>query len=140
MSETPPPAPNPTPDPVPGAAGAVADPADVEKNKVMAILAYLWILVLVPIFAAKDSPFARYHANQGLILLIAFIALYIVFGILGMIVAFIPVIQACACAFFPLIGLLSLAHLVLIILGMVNAANGKMQPIPVIGTLFTILK
>ena len=143
MSETPPPTPNPTPDPIPDpipTTGLVADPADVEKNKVMAILAYLWILVLVPIFAAKDSKFARYHANQGLILLIVFIALYIVLGILGAIVAFIPVVQMCACAFLPLIGLFSLAHLVLAILGIVNAANGKMQPLPVVGTLFTILK
>jgi uncharacterized membrane protein len=140
MSETPPPAPNSTPDPVPTTTGSIADPADVEKNKVMAILAYLWLLVLIPIFAAKDSRFARYHANQGLLLLIAFFVLYVVLGILGAIIAFIPVVQACACAVIPLMGLLSLANLVLVILGIVNAANGKMQPLPVIGTLFTILK
>ena len=40
-------------------------------NKVMAILSYFGILVLIPIFAAKDDAFARYHANQGLVLLIA---------------------------------------------------------------------
>ena len=40
------------------------DAEDAEKNKVMGILAYLGILVLVPILAAKDSPFAKYHANQ----------------------------------------------------------------------------
>lgn len=42
------------------------DKADVEQNKVMAILAYFGILVLIPILAAKDSKFARFHANQGL--------------------------------------------------------------------------
>ena len=41
---------------------------DIEKNKVMAVLAYFGILVLIPIFAAKDSKFARFHANQGLVL------------------------------------------------------------------------
>lgn len=35
------------------------DKADVEQNKVMAILAYFGILVLIPILAAKDSKFAR---------------------------------------------------------------------------------
>ena len=34
---------------------------DIEQNKVMAILAYFGILVLIPIFAAKESKFARCH-------------------------------------------------------------------------------
>lgn len=41
------------------------DPRDIQNNKVMAILAYFGILVLIPIFAAKESKFARFHANQG---------------------------------------------------------------------------
>ena len=47
------------------------DKNDIEQNRVMAILAYLGILVIIPIAAAKNSKFATYHANQGLILLIA---------------------------------------------------------------------
>ena len=47
------------------------DPRDIEQNKLMAILAYLGILVIIPILAAKESKFARFHSNQGLILLIA---------------------------------------------------------------------
>ena len=43
---------------------------DIQNNKTMAILAYIGILVLIPIFAAKESKFARFHANQGLVLLI----------------------------------------------------------------------
>ena len=43
-------------------------PQDIAQNKAMAILAYLGILVLIPIFAAKNSAFAKFHANQGLIL------------------------------------------------------------------------
>jgi|GEM_PF-4342849 len=42
------------------------DKADVEQNKVMAILAYFGILVLIPILAAKDSKFARFHAQPRL--------------------------------------------------------------------------
>ena len=44
---------------------------DVESNKAMAVLSYLGILVLVPLVGAKNSPFARFHTNQGLILCIA---------------------------------------------------------------------
>ena len=39
----------------------------MENNKLMGILSYIGILVLIPIFAAKDDPFVRYHANQGLV-------------------------------------------------------------------------
>lgn len=42
------------------------DPMDIKENKVMAVLAYIGLLVLVPIFAAKDSKYARFHATQGL--------------------------------------------------------------------------
>ena len=36
---------------------------DIEKNKIMAVLAY--IIFLIPLLAAKDSPFAKFHTNQG---------------------------------------------------------------------------
>jgi uncharacterized membrane protein len=140
MTDTPPPTPNnPVPDSNP-TTGPVADPADVEKNKIMGILAYLSFLVLVPIFAAKDSPFARYHANQGLILLITAVVGVIALGVAGAIIAFVPIVQVCACAVIPIIWLYALACMALAIIGIINAANGKMKPLPVIGTLFTILK
>ena len=44
--------------------------ADIESNKVYALLSYIGILFLVPIIAAPKSKFARYHANQGLTLFI----------------------------------------------------------------------
>ena len=40
------------------------DAQDITSNKAMAILAYFGPLVLIPIFAAKQSKFARYHSNQ----------------------------------------------------------------------------
>ena len=100
------------------------NPADVEKNKIFAILAYLGILFLVPLLAAKESPFAMYHANQGLILFLFAIAL----GVVGAI---------------PVIGLISLLgwipHLIFMVMGIINAANGRMKPLPLIGGI-TILK
>ena len=48
---------------------------DIEQNKVMALLAYLGLLFLVPMFAAPNSKFARYHTNQGLVLCLAAVAL-----------------------------------------------------------------
>lgn len=101
------------------AAGVQAeDTADIVNNKAMAILAY--ILFLIPLLAAKDSKFAMYHANQGLTLFIVGIGSQIILH-------FIPFIGGL------LASLMSLAVLAFMLLGIINAANGQMKPLPVIG-------
>lgn len=98
---------------VPGYAYATGpNPADVEKNKVFAILAYLGLLFLVPLLAAKDSPFAMYHANQGLLLFI-----------MSLVLGFIPFVNIVA----------FIVILIFMIMGIINAANGLMKPLPLIG-------
>lgn len=106
--------------------------ADIEKNKVMGVLAYLSWLVLIPIFAAKDSKFARFHVNQGLVLAIAEFALIVLSGLLSQ----IPVI-----GFFIgiIFGLVNIAFFVVSIIGIINAATGKAKELPVIGK-FRIFK
>ncbi len=108
-----------------------ADNRDVEENKVMAILAYFGILALIPLFAAKESPFARYHTNQGLVLAIACIA----FGIVCGIVSAILVAISWRLAFIGsiLLSLVGLAFTVLAIIGIINAAQGRNQELPIIG-------
>jgi len=119
-----------------------ANPNDAEQNKGMAILAY--ILFFIPLLAGahKTSEFVKYHTNQGIILVLFYIALGIVIGILT---AIIGAIAAATLSFgliliIPtILGLLWLIPLVLVIIGIVNAATGKMKPVPIIGK-FTILK
>lgn len=112
---------------------------DVNQNKVYGILAYFGILVLVPILAAKDSLYARFHANQGLILLISEFALNIV----GRIIRF-----ALKVATFGLINdvvntIVSLAisaiTIVYLVIGIINACSGEAKRLPIIGG-FTLLK
>jgi uncharacterized membrane protein len=123
-----------------------ADPvADANANKVYGILAYIGILVLVSIFAApKESRYSRFHANQGLVLLIADVGGSIAIGIIsGILTAIIAINWVLAVPFGIIIGLLWTAYgvgiLVLVILGIVNAAKGEQKPLPIIGK-FTILK
>ncbi len=112
------------------------DQNDIEKNKAMAVLAYLGILVLVPIFAAKDSPFARFHANQGLILCISAIAYGILYSILS---TFILFISWRLYFLVSILGFVGIIFLVLCIIGIINAVNGQAKELPVIGK-FQILK
>ena len=91
----------------------------MESNKIMAAISYIWILFLVPLFAAKDDAFARFHANQGLLLFIASIIL----GIISIIPFVGPIISA--------IG--GIVTFVFMILGIINALKGEMKPLPFIG-------
>ncbi|MBQ9945589.1 MAG: zinc ribbon domain-containing protein [Clostridia bacterium] len=99
------------------------DKADIEKNKIMAVLAY--IIFLIPLIAAKESPFARFHTNQGLLLVIA--------AVISSVIAAIPVIGWIIA---PVIGI---AVTVLAVIGILNALNGKAKELPLIGK-FRILK
>ena len=117
---------------------------DVNNNKLFAVLAYLGILVLVPIFGAKNSKFARFHANQGIILFIIQICYLILKSIFSSIVSalavngvFVPYIITLIITL--IFSLLSIALLVFSIIGIVNAARGQKKELPVIGN-FTILK
>ncbi len=112
------------------------DANDVAQNKVMGILAYIGILFLVPLFAAKNSPYARFHANQGLVLCIASVAYSIVYAILAVILVWIPVIGWITIG---LLGLVSIVFLVFVILGIINACSGEVKTLPIIGGI-TILK
>lgn len=112
-----------------------ADPKkDAEDNKLMGILAYLSILVLVPILAAPNSKFARFHANQGLLLLIGEAAWSVIHGVLSTIFALIglPVLAT-------VLSLFDLVFLVFMIIGIVNVCNGEEKELPVFGQ-YRILK
>ena len=125
--------------------GAAAGPpaaSDAQNNKAMGILAYLGILVLVPLFAARESQFARYHANQGLVLALAEVAFGIVYSIIvGILTAALLSTGAWGlCSVLTtILGLLWFVFLVLAIIGIVNAVNGRCRPLPVIGRI-TLLK
>ena len=92
------------------------DAADINDNKVMAILCYLGWLILIPLIASK-SRYVKFHANQGLILFIA--------GFLSII---------------PLVGwVISIVAFILAILGIINAINGRAKQLPIIGK-FSLIK
>lgn len=106
------------------------DVNDIENNKIMGILAYIAILVFVPIFAAPNSKFARFHAGQGLTLFIFEVVYSLIMTLIGLTVGRIPVAGPIIVA---LLGLIGLAFLILAIFGIVNVVNGKAKELPIIG-------
>lgn len=109
------------------------DRKDIDDNKAFSILAYIGFLVLVPLFAAKESKFARFHTNQGLILLIC----EIIASILSTVFWIIPVVGQLLSL---LIGLpVYLVTVAFMVVGIINAAKGKAKELPFIGQ-FKLIK
>lgn len=101
-----------------------ATPEDVEKNKTMAMLAYL--VFFIPLLTdSKDSPFAKFHANQSLLIFMAGFALSLIsMGLITLIIT-IPG---------------SFALFIFWIMGIMSASNGEMKEVPLIGKIHILDK
>ena len=109
------------------------DPQDINNNKGMSVLAYIGFLFLVPLLACPNSKFARYHTNQGLVLFLLEFALGAVTGIIGI----IPIAGLIIGGLLSAVG--GIFTLVLMIMGIINAAQGQAKELPLIGKI-TLLK
>lgn len=102
----------------PQAAGVQAPPTG-EKNTGMAIIAYL--LFFVPLLAGEKSEFVKYHTNQGLILFLFSLGVSVIGSV-------VPIL-----GWFLILPFGTIMVLVLLVMGILNAVNGEMKPLPVIG-------
>lgn len=94
---------------------------DIQKNKGMAILAYIIFFVPLLVDGAKDSPFVKFHVNQGLLLVLGYLAL----SVIGMV---------------PILGWIIsvLGWLVLVVIHLITligAANGQAKKLPLLGDI-----
>ena len=94
---------------------------DAQENKLIAAISYLSILCLVGLLGKKDSVFVQHHAKQGLVLFVIEIGL--------MVVNIIPILGQIIWLFG------SIAVMVLAIMGIINAVQGKNADLPLIGDL-----
>ena len=93
--------------------------AGPHKNVLMAILAYLGPLVLVSYIVAKTDPFVKFHIQQGLVLFVIEVVVWLIGMFLWQL--------------WELLNLIDLAVLVLAIIGIVYAAQGKETKLPLVG-------
>ena len=98
-------------------------PGGAKQNTVMIVLAYLWILALVPLLVEKEDKEVQWHAKHGLVILVAEIAV----GILMAILTSLPVIGVVGCAIYPLLWIVDLVLRVVLI---VKALKGERFIIP----------
>lgn len=113
------------------------DAADAQNNKAMGILAYFGILFLIPMFAAKDSKFAQFHARQGLTLCVFEVAYSILTAIIkGILWNILPwAMFGIYTTVSYIFSVASIFFLVVAIIGIVNAAKGESKELPLIGKI-----
>jgi len=91
-----------------------------QEKRVIAALSYIWVLCLIPLLTRKNDEYCQFHAKQGLVLFIGSFAVMV----LGMI---------------PILGWLIvlpfgwLLIVILSILGIINALQGKKWEMPFLG-------
>ncbi|WP_025142584.1 DUF4870 domain-containing protein [Pedobacter jeongneungensis] len=98
------------------------------NNKSLAIISYITIIGwLIAYFIGKDKADAllKYHLRQSLGLAIVNIIFSVVLNIVA---TMIPSLS--------FLGLIGFVFIILWIMGMINAANGAMKPVPLIGKMF----
>ena len=88
-----------------------ANPQDkeIEEGRPFALLSYLWILCLVPLFLKRDNRFAVFHGKQGLVLFMG----EVVTSILGILPVGGWVIFFAGSALFGILSLMGLLHVLL---------------------------
>lgn len=116
---------------------------DIEANKGPALLSYFGLLVLIPIFAAKHSPYARYHANQGLVLFVGMLVWAVIDGavtallraLLGNALGLWGMYSLCGTA----LNIVYAGFSILAVIGIINVLNERAKELPIIGK-YKILK
>jgi uncharacterized membrane protein len=120
------------------------DNKEIEAGKGMAILSY--IIAIIPYFAEKNNKFARFHAVQGLNILIVAVGYAIIVTILTSILTgiaistfnpgllgFVGILSLILALGYALIGILDLV-------GLIYAATGKAQEVPILGKIKIVKK
>ena len=106
--------------------GSGAGSGGVDDHKVMAIVGYIvTFLFFIPLLSeAKHNAFAKHHANQQLNLLLLWVVGQVASGALAFVIIGIF-----------LLPLVVIAGVILMIMGIINATQGNMKSLPVIGKL-----
>lgn len=103
-------------------------PSSGKPNTAMVVIAY--IIFFIPLLTgdAKKDAFVKYHTKQGLVLFLLVVVLNIIDWIMPFYI------------WWTINWILSLGTLILLIIGISNAASGKKQPLPLIGKFADIFK
>jgi uncharacterized membrane protein len=97
---------------------------DIDTNKTMGIIAYFIFFLPLLVEPAKNSPYAKFHVNNMVLIILGNIAIWIIglLPLLGWLAAFVG----------------GIALFVFWIIGLIGAINGEAKKLPLIGDIVII--
>ncbi|GAB4148124.1 MAG: hypothetical protein Fur0041_21830 [Bacteroidia bacterium] len=102
------------------------DQQDIENGKTIAIISYItiigWIVAYI-MHSNNKTKYGAYHLRQSLGLFVFGFACGVLMAVMTFMLFFIAFLMP----------VFQIGVLILLILGIINAAGGKMQPLPIIG-------
>ena len=108
-------------------------PDDIKMNQASGIFASFPVLFWLPLVIAKDSPYGKFCANQGLILFVLNLTLNFAAGILRTVWSHIPLIGGILSLIISLAVFAATTGAFLLLL--ISACQGKARKIPLIGNM-----
>lgn len=125
----PPTPPSSTPPPPPPGGGAPPPPAGTgpgdSDRQLMIVLAYLWVLVLIPYLTKKEDEEVQWHSRQGIVLSVAELVVYVVLTVLTS-------LPAIGCIVVFLWAPVFLIALVVRIIALLKGVQGERWAIPLV--------
>ncbi len=108
---------------------------DIEENKGIAWLAYVGILFIVPMYGGADSPYASFHARQGMLLFIDEIIVLLLVLVANVLAGcgILPEVMRPLRSILYVVFLLSTIFYVCF--GIINTVKGKAKELPIIGRM-----
>lgn len=106
------------------------DNRDSSNEKLLAAMAYLGILAVVPFFMEKKTQFVRFHLGQGVTLFAAEILYGIMYQFLAVTVL---MVSWRLYLIIRIAGYAAFVFPVLSVIGIINVVNGQEKELPVIG-------
>jgi uncharacterized membrane protein len=107
-------------------------------NKTMALVSYItpigWLISFFSYKGQEKNSLVSYHLKQSFGLIMVSIVLWFAMWFLLFFLAFISLSLVLTLSW--LYNLVSLAFLVLMIIGIINASKGEEKPLPIIGKMF----
>lgn len=106
---------------------------EIQKGGFLSVLCYLWIFVLIPVFAAKDSGYVRFHRRQGVLLFIIqtvyAVTISLILGLCRAAVGNLGVVIVGALLYAGLTALFAAS-----VFGIINALKGRAKELPYVGS------
>lgn len=106
---------------------------DILSNKIFAIFAYLGPLVLITIFGASNSKYARFHASQGINLLVCEVIYSMAYAVL--VGVFMTISPSLGHIISSILVIANIGFLLFSIIGIIDVIQGKAKELPLIGKL-----